>query len=162
MSIQSKLSSVRQEIENQPHDLRAAWCNVTGLRELVAERSQSLAAAFSRHPSPDPLSPNSKSHPFTAARDASQEYVALKLSLDLLETSEDFKQAEKVISPLVAEVLRLEAQLREDQHAAAQVIAARDQAIATAKAEAIAEIEERFAAEPAPAPFRGKVKLATA
>jgi predicted RNA-binding Zn ribbon-like protein len=158
-----QLAEAKSAVGNVSHTLRAAWTNVHCLREILAQRSNHLAAAFSQHPAPNPLHlGNSTHHAFLTAREASSDYVALRVSLDLVESSEDFKQADSILTPLVAKVRELEAQLQAEEAAESRARQDKLNALEAAKAEAIAKIEADFAEpepEPAPSPappFRGK------
>jgi CII-binding regulator of phage lambda lysogenization HflD len=154
-----QLAEAKSAVGNVAHHHRSAWVSSQALRSVLEERARSLTAAFSQHPAPDPLDiGNGTHHAFLTAREAASDYVALRVSLDLLEGTDDFKQGAEIINPLVAKVRDLEAQLQAEEAEASRAIKDRMDALAAAKAEAIAKIEADFA-EPAPSPappFRGK------
>lgn len=165
MSTIEKLESARSAVGNVSHTLRAAWTNVHCLREILAQRSNHLAAAFGQHPAPNPLHlGNSTHHSFLTAREVSAEYVSVKMSLDFLENSEDFKEADSVLTPLVAKVRELEAQLQAEEAAESRARQDKLDALAEAEQAALAEVRARFAdrepeasePEPPAPPFRGK------
>jgi flagellar biosynthesis/type III secretory pathway protein FliH len=99
-----------------------------------------------------------------------QEHLTLVNLITLGETLPEFIEADKVLPRLVSEVRDLEAQLQREIDSASRAEQDRRDAIEAARAEALAEIDARFA-EPEPEPptppepekpFRGKVTRETA
>lgn len=165
-----QIEAARQLVGNVPHHLRAAFTGAEILREILAEREAKVLAGFSQCANPQPLTPgDATSHIYTHAVSASTAEVAtLRFSLGLIEASADYAEAVPVITPLVNEVHRLEAEYLAQRLVAAEAAAARQAAIEAARAEALAKVDARFA-EPEPSapaepekPFRGRVTRETA
>jgi hypothetical protein len=148
MTIENKLTTAKSAVSNVAYSLRAAWVNAQALRHVLDERTKVLQGAFSAHPNPQPLDiPNSVSHAFNTAREVSGDYVHLKLSLDLIESTDDFKEADKILAPLVSNVRELETQLQAEQFAANRARQDRLDAQAEAEAAAVAKVRAKFAAQ---------------
>jgi hypothetical protein len=100
--------------------------------------------------------------------DSAREYLNTKAIAEAVLTSPEFIEADAILSPLVANVRALEAQVAQENEAAGKRAAERESAIAAATEKALAEVAAQFS-EPSPPPpaeppalIRGKQKLETA
>jgi hypothetical protein len=145
-STESKLQSARDAVGAVAFPIRAAFVNVHALREVLADKQNGLISAFGQHPRPDPLHiPNGTSHPYHIASVATEDYMRLKASLALIESTDEWIEADRTLSPLVENVHELERQLAEETTAANRARQDRITAFEAAKAEAIAKVEAKFA-----------------
>jgi hypothetical protein len=172
MTTSQKLQSAREAVDSIPQPLRSAWVSVQALRQVRNEHAAALRFELLAHSHPRPLDiGNCMDGPFHLSRvPRNQEHLTLVNLITLGETLPEFIEADKVLPRLVSEVRDLEAQLQREIDSASRAEQDRRDAIEAARAEALAEIDARFA-EPEPEPptppepekpFRGKVTRETA
>jgi hypothetical protein len=155
-----------------PHH-RHAYSNGMALRQLLEENQPAFALNFELQGPADPLRTHANmNHVFTyLMSDHAGRFLRISQAHEIFDASQAFKDACKILDPLVAEVRRLEElildeqaelcaktnELREAEEAAmrkAQEIAAADPAVIAAR-------ERLEALQNPPALIRGRQKLAT-
>ena len=162
MSTLQKLDAAREALAWAPYALRAVYVNHTAIDAIYQEKRKALASEILNHPNPIVGNGNANLHPVRLLMmPVIHEHASIKSALDFLEATEQWADAVKIVQPLVDEVARLEILLADELQAAARIEQARMDALEAAKAEAVAEIEARFAVAVIPAPatpelFRGK------
>ena len=178
MTNTKKLAEAAQnEVAHVPGNHQCAYSNGMALRQLLAEKEAGFHFNLQTHPAPQPLHiPRCVGHVFNYLKsDSADEFLRIKMALEISEASPAFQAACKILDPLVAEVRRLEALILDEQTASGQKLAAireaEDAAIAKAQAAlesdpAVKKLKEQ-AEQTRPAhieapSFRGKVVLATA
>jgi hypothetical protein len=165
MTTSQKLQAAREAVSSIPQPLRSAWVSVEALRQVRDEHAAALRFELLTQPNPNPLDiGNCTDRPFHLSTiPRNREHLALVNLITLAESLPEFIEADKILRNLVSEVRGLEAKLQQEIDLAARVEQDRRDAIEAARAEALAEIDARFAEPepPAPAepekPFRGKV-----
>jgi hypothetical protein len=167
-----KLETALAAVQSVPIQHRGPFVNVQALRSVLADRELNVRFHLLTHPAPFPLDiGNAVAHTYGLVCNNPHvaEFLTLKSLIAAAEAMPEVQEAERLFTPLIADVRSLEAQLADEELAVSRERQQRLDALAEAEAEALAMVRAAFAepepeAEPEPpAPFRGKgLKMASA
>jgi hypothetical protein len=143
-----KLAAAIAAVQAIPLKHRAPFVNLTALRQVLAERESNFRFHVLNHPTPWVLDiPNCISHAYGLVDNnpVVTEFLRLKQIIAAAEELPEVVEAERLYTPLIAEVRRLEALLAEEELAAGIANREREEAKAAAIAAAIEKAESEFA-----------------
>ena len=159
-----KLDAAQNELNSVEQTHRGAWAHGMALRHLWAEREEEILHLLSEQGLPDVMNPTSDTGWLLAYASSpmTSRLPALKVMLDISESSQQFKEACEIIGPIIDRIAVLEAQLEAENAERGKLSNALREAeeLARAKAEAalgrdptvLAARKALEAAQPAPVP----------
>ena len=145
---QNLLDEAKIAVRSQDVQQTASYVSGMALRAIHDDLRKDFLQSLREHPTPDPLNiTNGSGHVFALLRsDRFKHFSAAKTALEVSDESQAFKDAFLVLTPLVAEVARLEGVLEAEQRDYGnQLNAIREaQDFATAKAQAALDSDPKI------------------